>query len=379
MQRPLFIAGRCVLVCRSVASARRDPICSLTSESLLENLLTIGSATSTATLRSATSRSSFRRRSRDVSQASKRQRERHVKASVVSAYGGPEVMEYQDRLDPVPGPSDVLIKAAGIGINPEDMLERNGDLRDHWQLHFPAIIGLDVSGTVIATGDRVTDPKVGDRVCGWSYHTYAELVADKATLFAKVPETMDLVDAAAIPLVGVTGSQLITVASGLQPGQTVLVSGAAGAVGRCAVYMARVLGARVIAGVRHFQLDQADSIGAHETIALDDAAAFAMIPQVDVVANTLRGKQASDLLAKVKDGGTFASVTGDPDGAKSYPKVRVVSFVSKQDREGITFIADAVNSGKMTIPIGRREELKNAGAAQAAFTKGGIGKVLLMP
>jgi NADPH:quinone reductase-like Zn-dependent oxidoreductase len=268
---------------------------------------------------------------------------------------------------------------AGIGINPEDMLERNGDLKDRWPLHFPAIIGLDVSGTVVATGDGVTDLKVGERVCGWSYHTYAELVADKANLFAKVPEAMDLVDAAAIPLVGVTGSQLISVAGGFQSGQTVLVSGAAGAVGRCAVYAAKTLGARVIAGVQRFQLDQADSIGADETIALDDPAAFAMIPQVDIVANMLRGKAATDLLAKVKDGGTFASVTGEPDGSKDYPKVRVVPFVSKQDRATIAFIADAVNAGKLTIPIGRREELKNAGAAQAAFTKGGIGKVLLIP
>jgi NADPH:quinone reductase-like Zn-dependent oxidoreductase len=298
---------------------------------------------------------------------------------VVSAYGGPEVMKYQDMPDPTPDAGDVLVKVAGIGINPEDMLERNGDLKGRFPLRFPAIIGLDVSGTVVATGDGVTDLKVGERVCAWSYHTYAELVADKAILFAKVPETMDLVDAAAIPLVGVTGSQLISVASGLQSGQTVLVSGAAGAVGRCAVYMAKVSGARVLAGVQRFQLDQAPSIGADETIALDDPAAFAAIPQVDIVANTLRGKAATDLLAKVKDGGTFASVTGAPDGTKDYPQVRVVPFRSKQDRAVIAFIADAVNSGKMTIPIGCREELKNAGAAQAEFTKGGIGKVLLAP
>jgi NADPH:quinone reductase-like Zn-dependent oxidoreductase len=297
----------------------------------------------------------------------------------MTAYGGPEVMKYQDMPDPKPGAGDILVKVAGIGINPEDMLERNGNLKDRFPLHFPAIIGLDVSGTVVATGDGVIDLKVGERVCAWSYHTYAELVADRATLFAKVPPTMDLVDAAAIPLVGVTGSQLISVASGLQSGQTVLVSGAAGAVGRCAVYVAKVSGARVIAGVQRFQLDQAGSIGADETIALDDPGAFAKIPQVDVVANTLRGKTATALLAKVKDGGTFASVTGAPDGSESYSKVRVVSFRSKQDREGIAFIADAVNSGKMTIPIGLREELEKAGAAQAAFTKGGLGKVLLIP
>jgi len=298
---------------------------------------------------------------------------------VVTAYGGPEVMKYQDMPDPAPGAGDVLVKVAGIGINPEDMLERNGDLKDTYPLRFPAIIGLDVSGTVVAMGDGVNGLRIGDRVCGWSYHTYAELVADKATLFAKVPETMDLVDAAAIPLVGVTGSQLVKVAGELQSGQTVLVSGAAGAVGRCAVYMAKVMAAHVIAGVLRSQLDQAESIGADETVALDDAAAFAAIPQVDVVANALRGKAATALLAKVKDGGTFASVTGAPDGSEDYPKVRVVPFRSQQDREGVAFIADAVNAGKMTIPIGRREELKNAGAAQAAFAKGGIGKVLLTP
>ena len=302
-----------------------------------------------------------------------------MKASVVTAYGGPEVMKYQDMPDPEPGAGDVLIKVAGIGINPEDMLERNGVLKDRSPLHFPAIIGLDVSGTVVATGDGVTDLTVGARVCAFSYHTYAEVVADKATLFARVPETIDLVDAAAIPLVGVTGSQLISVASGLQPGQTVLVSGAAGGVGRCAVYTAKALGARVIAGVQRFQLDQAQSIGADETIALDDPAAFATIPRVDIVANTLRGKTATDLLAKVKDGGTFASVTGEPEGAKDYPKVRVVPFVSKRGGAAIALIADAVNAGKLTIPIDHREELKNAGAAQAAFTKGGIGKVLLIP
>jgi NADPH:quinone reductase-like Zn-dependent oxidoreductase len=287
-------------------------------------------------------------------------------------------MKYQDMPDPEPGAGDVLVKVAGIGINPEDILERNGVVKG-WQLHFPAIIGLDVSGTVVARGEGVTDLKVGERVCGWSYHTYAELVADKAALFAKVPDTMELVDAAAIPLVGVTGSQLISVAGGLKSGQTVLVSGAAGAVGRCAVYTAKLSGARVIAGVLRSQLDQAESIGADETIALDDPAVFATIPKVDIVANTLRGKAATNLLAKVKDGGTFASVTGEPDGAKDYPNVRVVPFRSKQDREGIASIADAVDSGKMSIPIGRREELRNAGAAQAAFTKGGIGKVLLIP
>jgi NADPH:quinone reductase-like Zn-dependent oxidoreductase len=165
----------------------------------------------------------------------------------------------------------------------------------------------------------------------------------------------------------------------LQPNQTALVSGAAGAVGRCAVFAAKNIGARVIAGVLRSQLDQAESIGADEAIALDDPPAVERLASVDLVANTLRGASATALLPKVKPGGTFASVTGAPDGVEAFPNVRVVPFVSKQDRNVIESIAIAVSAGKLTIPIGLREQLKNAGPAQAAFTRGGIGKVLLVP
>jgi NADPH:quinone reductase-like Zn-dependent oxidoreductase len=302
-----------------------------------------------------------------------------VKASVLTGYGGPEVMQYRDMPDPELHDGEVLVRSAGIGINPEDMLERNGVLKDRYPLQFPAIIGLDVSGTVVAVGSGVSDLHPGDRVCGWSYHTYAELVASKADFFGKIPDAMDLIDSAALPLVGVTGTQLITVAGALQPNQTVLVSGAAGAVGRCAVFAAKNIGARVIAGALASQLDQAESIGADETIALDDPSAVESIAPVDLVANTLRGASATALLAKVKAGGTFASVTGAPNGVEGYPHVRVVPFVSKQDRNVIESIAIAVSAGKLTIPIGLREKLEDAGAAQAAFTRGGIGKVLLVP
>ena len=267
-------------------------------------------------------------------------------------------------------------RIAGIGINPEDMLERNGELKD-WQLHFPAIIGLDVSGTVVATGDGVTDLIAGDRVCGWSYHTYAEFVADKASFSPKFRRRWiwrcgrDSARGRHRKPIDLRRKQRAVWpdGAGLRRGRRL---------GRCAVYMAKVLGARVIAGALRSQLDQAESIGPTRP-SPSTTGRFAAIRQVDVVANTLHGTPAAELLAKVKDGGTFASVTGEPDGAENYPKVRVVPFRSKQNRADIAFVADAVNCGKMTIPIGLREELKNAGAAQAAFAKGGIGKVLLTP
>jgi NADPH:quinone reductase-like Zn-dependent oxidoreductase len=301
-----------------------------------------------------------------------------MKAVLLQRYGGPEDLAYEDVPDPVPGAGEVLVKVAAAGINPVDMLEIRGVSKD-WPPHLPAVIGWDASGTVAQLGSGVSELAAGDKVAGWVYSTFAEFVVAKADLFAKVPSGLDVVDAAALPLVTLTGSQLISVASGITPGDAVLVSGAAGAVGRSAVYMAKRLGGSVIAGVLRKQLDQAASIGAQQTVALDDPAAFAELPQVDIVANCVRGAAAAALMGKVKAGGTFASVTGPPDNAAQYPTVNVVAFRSKPDSVQFRALMEAVAAGELTIPIDRRIPLRDAAAGEAAAAQGGIGKVLLIP
>jgi NADPH:quinone reductase-like Zn-dependent oxidoreductase len=302
-----------------------------------------------------------------------------MKAIVLHQYGGPQELTYEDFPDPVPGAGEVLVKVVAAGINPVDMVLMSGALRDRDPLTFPAVIGRDVSGTVVRLGAGVGDPAIGDRVAAWAYHTFAELVVAKADLFAKIPDGIDPIDAAALPLVTTTGSQLVSVAGGVKPGDTVIVAGAAGGVGRSAVYMAKKLGGTVIAGVEAVQLGQAKSIGAHQTVALDDAGAFAALPQADVVANCVRGATAAALMEKVKPGGTFASVTGAPANAREYPTVKVVAFVSKQDGTLLRASMEAVAAGALTIPIDRRIPLRDAAAGEAAAAKGGIGKVLLIP
>jgi NADPH:quinone reductase-like Zn-dependent oxidoreductase len=302
-----------------------------------------------------------------------------MKAAVLYRYGGPEELQYEDFPDPVPGPGEVLVKVAAAGINPVDMHEISGATKDWRPLQFPAVIGWDVSGTVTRLGTGVSDLAVGDRVAAWAYRTFAELVVARADLFAKVPAKLDLVDAAAVPLVALTGSQLISMASGIKPGDSVIVSGAAGGVGRSAVYMAKRLGGTVIAGVLQRQLGQAQSIGAHQTVALDDAAALAALPEVDIVANCVRGPTASALMGKVKAGGTFASVTGPPDNATEYPAVKVVSFVSKQNGAQLRELLEAAAAGELTIPIDRRIPLQDAATGEAAVSSGATGKVVLVP
>jgi len=302
-----------------------------------------------------------------------------MKASVIHEYGGPEVLRYEDYPDPVLQPGEVLVRLAAASVNPVDALERSGQTKDWRRVQFPSVLGWDLSGIVEKLGTGVEGFSIGDQVLAWAYHTYAELCAVKAGLLAKVPKGLNLVDAAALPLVTMTGSQLIYVAGEVKPGQTVLVSGAAGSVGRSAVFAAKDRGAVVLAGVLKKQLDGMKNLGADRVVALDDPATFADLEKVDVVANTVRGKTAEDLIGKVKEGGIFASVTGAPANATGYPQVRTVAFVSKQDTKNLEYTVEAVRVGKLTIPIGGRVPLRNAAEAHAALVKGSAGKILLLP
>ena len=302
-----------------------------------------------------------------------------MKASVMHTYGGPEVMQYEDYPDPVPAMGEALIRVAAASINPVDLMQRAGDTKAYMPVDFPGVIGWDLSGTIEALGPGVADFAVGDRVMAWAFHTFAELCTVKTELLAKIPTGVDLVEAAALPLVGTTGSQLISVASGLKAGQTVLVSGANGGVGRSAVFTARELGAHVIAGVTAQQMEEAASLGADQVIALDIVESFNSLLQVDVVANCVRGDMAAKLLTSVKPGGVFASVTGAPANAGDYPQVRVVEFVSKQSPAAMSYIAEGVRGKKVSIRIDRKIPLREAAAGMAAVAKGGIGKVLLLP
>jgi NADPH:quinone reductase-like Zn-dependent oxidoreductase len=301
-----------------------------------------------------------------------------MKASVIHEYGGPEILKYEDYPDPVLQPGEVLVRVAAAGVNPVDALERSGETKQWRPIQFPGVLGWDLSGTVEKLGPGANGFSVGDQVLAWAYHTYAERCAVKAELLAKVPRDMNLVDAAALPLVTMTGSQLIFAAD-VKAGQTVLVSGAAGGVGRSAVFAAKDRDAVVIAGLRKNQLDGAKNVGADQIIALDDPASFGELQQVDIVANTVRGKTAEDLLAKVKPGGTFASVTGVPSNVGHYPRVRAIAFVSKQDTKNLEYTVGAVRAGKLTITIGTRLPLRKAAEAHLALAKGGAGKILLLP
>ena len=303
-----------------------------------------------------------------------------MKAVVVHQYGGPEVLKFEDYPDPVAGPGEVLVRVAATSVNPIDYKRRAGLTKDFYPLQFPGLIGVDMAGTVVKIGPGVEGFSPGDQVFTMADNTYAELCVVKAAILAKVPKGLDLIQAAALPLVTTTGNQLMS-ATGIKAGQTVMVVGAAGNVGRSAVFTAKARGAIVIGGVlkkqMQMQTEDTKTVRADQFVATDDDTAIANLPPLDAVADTVGGKTAEKLIAKVKPGGVYASVVESPQNAARFPSVKAVFVFSKFDRKTLEFMAEAVRDGKLVIPITQKLPLREAAKAQAAAEKGG-GKILLV-
>lgn len=158
--------------------------------------------------------------------------------------GGPDVLEWTEVPDPVPGPGEVLLDVVASALNRADLLQRQG--------YYPPppgasdILGLEASGTIAELGDGVTGWRVGDRVCALlAGGGYAERVAVPAGQLLPVPDGVDLVAAASLPEVACTVWSNVVQLAHLTAGETLLVHGGAGGIGTHAIQVGRALGARV--------------------------------------------------------------------------------------------------------------------------------------
>jgi NADPH:quinone reductase-like Zn-dependent oxidoreductase len=303
-----------------------------------------------------------------------------MKAVVLHEYGGPEKLKFEDNVpEPQISGSTVLIAAAAASVNPIDWKLRSGTRRKDSPLSFPAILGRDVSGVVRAVGANVKHFKTGDRVLALSNATYAELVAVDDSDATHLPDGLDLADAAAIPLISLTGDQLVRLATNVKKGQVVLITGALGSVGRAAVHTAKKIGAQVIAGVRGKELDDARSLGVSDVLAIDDDKAIEKFHPVDAIADTIGGDVAKKLIAKVRQNGSFGYTAVLPESAaEQNPTLRITRVSTQPDPSKVREFADDVRDGKFVLPIGRRLPLRDAAEAHALGEKGGIGKILLV-
>jgi NADPH:quinone reductase-like Zn-dependent oxidoreductase len=301
-----------------------------------------------------------------------------MKAVVIHAYGGPEQLKFEERPEPTVGPGDVLVRVAATSVNPFDLKIRSGAMKDFFPLAFPTILGVDVSGIVEAVGPGEGTFAPGDKVFANAMQTYASLCLVKASDLAKIPDHMDTIKVAALPTVTTTGAQLAELATRGKRGGTVFVTGAAGNVGRSAVFTAKGNGWTVIAGVRKEQMEEAKATGADRVVALDDGTSLDSVEQLDAVADTVSGPIANKLIAKVKKGGTFASTLASPSNAAAHPDVRIETMVVKPAPATLVHMAEAVKAGKLVIPLGQRFALADANKAHLAAEKGAPGKLLLL-
>jgi NADPH:quinone reductase-like Zn-dependent oxidoreductase len=301
-----------------------------------------------------------------------------MKAVLLHGYGGVDRLSYEEVPVPEPAAGELLVKMIAVSINPIDWKLRRGDMKETRPLEFPAILGRDLSGDVAALGEGVTGFRAGERVFGLVNRTYAEYVVCKPEDLARTPEDLDSIDAAALPLVFLTGAQVIELGIRPRSGETILVTGAMGGVGRTAVHVAKQHGAHVIAGVRASQRKEAEGLGADEIIALDDEKELAGLPELDAVADMVGHETIDRILPHIRKNGVLATVLGAPASAAGRD-VRVVPIWAQPDSAKLEQLGREEARGLFSIPISKRFKLSEIREAQQLAEKGGIGKIVLTP
>ena len=302
-----------------------------------------------------------------------------MKAVLLYSYGGPEQLRFEEIDRPQYGDKEVLVRVRATSINPIDLKIRSGAAKARMPIEFPAILGRDLSGEVVETGREVSGFPKGMRVMALANGTYAEYAVAKADVLAPIPDALSFEQAAALPLVITTGAQLIERAVRPKAGQTVLVTGAMGGVGRTAVHVARKHGARVLAGVRAKDKDEAAKLNADGVVAIDSEEEIGHLHDLDAIADTVGGTTIQRLMKAIRKGGMLGSVLGEPEGANKYD-IRVEAFMAQPDASRLYQLADEVARGEFSIPIARTMKLEEIQEAHRLSEEGGVGgKIVLVP
>jgi NADPH:quinone reductase-like Zn-dependent oxidoreductase len=305
-----------------------------------------------------------------------------MKAIRVHERAGISGLSFEDAPDPTPTIGDVLVKVAAVGITHNELdwplrTDRNGHQRD------TIIPGQEVSGVVTALGMGTAGIAVGDEVFGltdpYRDAAAAEYVAVEARNLARKPRTVDHVHAASVPRAGLTAWQALFDHGKLAQGQTVVIHGAAGAVGSTAVQLARWAGTEVIGTGRAHSRQLVKELGADRFIALDEERLEDAAHQADVVFDLVGGDVLARSSALLKPGGTLVSVVWRELPADR-DDIRKVFFVQEAKQVQLTELARLVDAGHLRPQVGGVYPLAQAVEAYRAKAAGGIpGRMVLQP
>lgn len=331
-----------------------------------------------------------------------------MKAVRQHAFGGPEVLRYEDAPKPTPAAAEVLIRVHAVGLNPPDWYLRDGyrALPAEWQpkVEFPLTLGTDVSGVIAAVGDDVTGFSVGDEVYSMvrfpsgmmgGSQAYAQYVAAPASQVALKPLNLDHAEAAGAPMSLLTAWQFLVdlghdEPNALQPdphqprplaGKTVLVNGAAGGVGHFAVQVAKLKGAKVIAVASAGPAPLLRELGADEVIDYQTTRIADVAHDVDVVMDVIGGAAAEALIPVIKLGGAlFLAFPLGFEGAATATErnITVSTTQVRSNGDQLKALARLLDDGSLRTVIDSRFPLADAARAHERAARGHIrGKIVL--
>ncbi|MGH1502216.1 MAG: NAD(P)H-quinone oxidoreductase [Acidimicrobiales bacterium] len=247
-----------------------------------------------------------------------------MRAVVLEKKGGPEVLTIREVPDPVPGPEELLVRLRGSALNRADLLQRRG-LYPGPPAEFE-IPGLEYAGVVEAVGDRVRAFAPGDEVMGIvGGSAHAELVAVHERTALRVPEGIDVADAAAIPEVFLTAFDALVVQGGLSSGRWALVHAGASGVGTASIQIAKALGARIAVTTSSGKVDACRDLGAdvvidYTTTDFGEAVAAATDRDgVDVVLDVIGGEYTVRNIKSLRTGGRIIQVGVMGEGTVELP------------------------------------------------------------
>jgi NADPH:quinone reductase-like Zn-dependent oxidoreductase len=252
-----------------------------------------------------------------------------MKALVFNRYGGADHIAFADTLRPVPKPDEILVQVHAAGLNPIDYMVPKGTFKPILRFQLPATLGSDLAGVVVEIGSRVSRFKPGDAV----FASIFDLGTGALAEFAIVPENatalkpanLDFVQAASIPMVGLTSWQALKERAHLEPGQKVFIPAGSGGIGTFAIQLAKQLGAKVGTTTSTGNVDLVRSLGADEVVDYKKQEFEHVLRDYDAVLGTVRGDALEKSLRILKPKGTVVSLIGPPDAA--FARTRGMNFL----------------------------------------------------
>jgi NADPH:quinone reductase-like Zn-dependent oxidoreductase len=307
-----------------------------------------------------------------------------MKAVRIHAYGGPEVLQFEDAPRPVPGKGEVLVRVHAASINPLDWKARAGYLKDYIPHRLPFIPGWDLSGVVESNGAGASLFQPGDAVYGMADPSkdgaYAEYIAVPEAILARKPASIDHAQAAAVPLAGLTAWHGLFETANLQPGQRILITGGAGGVGSFAVQIAKWKGARVSATASARNHALLRELGAEEVVDYTTTPFEKVIKNMDLVLDTVGGETFAKAFATVRKGGTAMSTAAQPDPAQAEKLgIRILAVKNRPDAAALKELAGLIDAGRLRPIVESRLPLAEARKAHEMNQTGHTrGKIVLL-